>query len=657
MEQSRNIYLDNQIEPIEDLQNKIALWLEASHYYYNTDETLMSDEEFDSLTEYLVQHGVNLDEIGAPTTASVKVKHRLPMRSLGKVKVKKTIDGEEFTESIKSKIAEKLKRYGDISSDTKLLGSWKYDGCAVDIEYKNGFAIDAITRGNGSEGESIYQKIKHIIPMKLYCEGVAFTGSIRGEVLMKKSIFAEKYAEKYANPRNLVSGILGDENLDDERKFDLSLKLYSVNGLRSTKSLGSIETDKIECFTSFDTLYFDELKNYYYTKQENRSLQEFPTDGIVIQFADENVSDEFKGNSHEPYHMIAIKFPPKRAKTKIISVELNLRKSGEFIPNLRLEPTFIDGSTVRACNGYNWGYLIAHGLFPGAEIEIGKNGDIIPYVQSVINPVDAKFQIEEYSSGNMELFVGDSDKLPDNAFVEGVHLYSRNADSPKIRKERFISQCYALEFKGFGWSTFNSLYDLVDGDFVELFNPLNLVNEMLAPYISGEKTRRKWISCMNNFKENATLYWFIGALRVPGCSWAHAKQFARKASGLEYSFSGLNRSVIEYCLNGPGYKEIGMAIMKFKEYGGKLAPERDENRVAEATYEMTGNPNVPGYKTKADIVKQLNKWDHTSLKKGTTYLITDSKSSSTNKMSKARSLGITILTYEEALILHKTGKL
>ena len=100
-----------------------------------------------------------------------------------------------------------------------------------------------------------------------------------------------------------------------------------------------------------------------------------------------------------------------------------------------------------------------------------------------------------------------------------------------------------------------------------------------------------------------------------------------------------------------------MAIMKFKEYGGKLAPERDENRVAEATYEMTGNPNVPGYKTKADIVKQLNKWDHTSLKKGTTYLITDSKSSSTNKMSKARSLGITILTYEEALILHKTGKL
>lgn len=644
----------------ENLEQLISKWNQASWYYYNTDTTMMSDEEFDNLTQYLIENGIDLSQVGAPISSSNDKKiHRLRMRSLGKVKVSQAPENEkEFSDYYKEAVVNKLKRYNvDINSDTDILVSWKYDGCAIDIEYVNGYPVDAITRGNGTEGESVYDKIKHLIPMHLANGDEAFSGSIRGEVLMRKQVFMEKYAEKYANPRNLVSGILGDDDINDPRKMDIELQLYSVNGIYAINQIfKNLKSDKPETFVKAVQLKIKDLPIIYSTYKEIRPDFEYPTDGIVIQLA--AVTDKFIGNDHEPYHMIAIKFPPKRAITTVKYVEFNLRKSGEFIPKLILEPVEVDGSTVSQCAAYNYGYVVEHKLYPGAKIEIGKSGDIIPYVQSVIEYGNEDFHFEDYPSGNSEMVTGKGKNLPLNSYVDGIHLYSSNfEESIKIKRERFISQCYSLEIKGFGWATFNNLFDMVEGKFIELFNPINLTSQMLEGYISGDKSKLKWIKAIENVKQNMTLYWLIGMQHIPGCSWSHAKQLARKSSGLSYDFSGLTKTVIESCSpGGENHKKIGEFITLFKQYGGKIAPEYPENQEYEATYEMTGEPNVSGYKTKADIVKRLNRWEHTSLKKGTTYLITDSKTSTTNKMSKAYKLGITILTYTEAIEMHNKNK-
>lgn len=644
--------------PTTDLENKINLWREASYAYYNSGETIMSDENFDSLSDYLKRQGVDLFEVGAPIVPGQERNHTFPMLSLGKVKC----FGESISTTNLSDIINNLKRYTDnIVARTKILVTYKLDGCGIDLIYENGLLVDAITRGNGTTGKSVFKKMFRRLPVKLHS---SFTGSLRGEFVMKKKVFVEKYAEEYANPRNLISGILSDQNLNDTRVDNVDLKLYSINGIWHINEKFGWECENDGTFNGIPdanihiAMQYEiaDLPSIYLEMRENRPSYEYPTDGFVIQLVDP--SDEFKGDSHEPYHMIAVKFPPVKAITRVKYVELNLRKSGEYIPKLILDPVECDGSTVSRCAAYNWGYITEFGLFPGAKIEIGKNGDIIPYVQNVLEcgSID-DCHIVTHVSENAEILPGSNgDKLPTGAYLIGVHLYKDSANSDKIKRERFIQQCYRMELKGFGWSAFNSLYDYVNGDFIELFNPINLQETMLMEVFPGTATRKKWINRINTLKDRMTLYWFIGMMSFPRCGWAMAKQVARKASHLDYDFSGLEKSVIENLFTGDYSKELGSAINRFRSYGGHIEPEKEEVTEYEATYEMTGVPNVGSFKTKEDVQKYLYKWQHTPLTKKTTYLITNDKNSKTNKMKKAEANGTVVITYAEAIELHRQKK-
>lgn len=642
--------------PATDLENKINLWREASYAYYNSGETIMSDENFDSLSDYLKRQGVDLSEVGAPITPGQERNHTFPMLSLGKVKV----FTDELGDEKKASIINNLNRYAQVFDHTKILVTYKLDGCGIDLIYENGLLVDAITRGNGTTGKSVFKKMFRRLPTKLEN---SFTGSLRGEFVMKKQTFVDKYSEDYANPRNLIAGILGDQNLNDSRIDDVDLKLYSINGIWhiSEKFNASKDRDGLNgipfdmCHESFE-FYVQDLPAIYEFMKDNRSRFEYPTDGFVVQI--KGPTEEFKGDSHEPYHMIAVKFPPVKAITRVKYIELNLRKSGEYIPKLILDPVECDGSTVSRCAAYNWGYITEFGLFPGAKIEIGKNGDIIPYVQNVLerSSID-DCHVVTHVSENAEILPGSNgDKLPTGAYLIGVHLYKDSANSDKIKRERFIQQCYRMELKGFGWSAFNSLYDYVNGDFIELFNPINLQETMLMEVFPGTATRKKWINCINTLKDRMTLYWFIGMMSFPRCGWAMAKQVARKASHLDYDFSGLEKSVIENLFTGEYSKELNSAINRFRSYGGHIEPEKEEVTEYEATYEMTGVPNAGTFKTKEDVQKYLYKWQHTPLTKKTTYLITNDKNSKTNKMKKAEANGTVIITYAEAIELHRQKK-
>lgn len=639
--------------PATDLENKINLWREASYAYYNSGETIMSDENFDSLSSYLQSQGVDLSEVGAPITPGQERNHTFPMLSLGKVKV----FTDELGDEKKASIISNLNRYAQVLDHTKILVTYKLDGCGIDLIYENGLLVDAITRGNGTTGKSVFKKMFRRLPTKLEN---SFTGSLRGEFVMKKQTFVDKYSEDYANPRNLIAGILGDQNLNDSRIDDVDLKLYSINGIwhisekfnasKDGNGLNGIPFDMCHESSEF---YVQDLPAIYEFMKDNRSRFEYPTDGFVVQI--KGPSEEFRGDSHEPYHMIAVKFPPVKAITTIKSIELNLRKSGEYIPKLILEPVECDGSVVSRCAAYNWGYITEFGLMPGAKIEIGKNGDIIPYVQSILEPKSLnECHIETYKSENAEILPGKGDtSLPADSYISGVHLYKNGASSEKIKRERFIQQCYRMELKGFGWSAFNQLYDYVSGDFIELFNPINLQETMLMEVFPGTKTRKNWISAINILKDRMTLYWFIGMMSFPRCGWAMAKQIARKASHLSYDFSGLEKSVIDNIFNGEFGKELTNAMNRFRQYGGHIEGEREEVTEYEATYEMTGVPNAGTFKTKEDVQKYLYKWQHTPLTKKTTYLITNDKNSKTNKMKKAEANGTIIITYAEAIELHR----
>ncbi|MEE3296447.1 MAG: hypothetical protein VX250_03550, partial [Planctomycetota bacterium] len=183
--------------------------------YYN-EQPEISDAEFDELvdelerlapdSEVLAEVGapVDLDQAGLPTK-----EHRIPMGSLDKV-----------TE-------DKLELWVEKAGPLFLIQE-KYDGISLELEYRDGRLVDAITRGDGFTGEVVTHNAAHFANISSELP-VAFTGSVRGEVILRLSAFEEHFRQKdFANPRNTVSGTVRKKHGDRSLNRHFELFFYDV---------------------------------------------------------------------------------------------------------------------------------------------------------------------------------------------------------------------------------------------------------------------------------------------------------------------------------------------------------------------------------------------------------------------------------------------
>jgi DNA ligase (NAD+) len=254
-----------------------------------------------------------------------------------------------------------------------------------------------VTRGDGKVGEDISPNIPFMtsIPNKIPDLGHVF---IRGEAIVNWNNFKEHLANEFENPRNSASGLIRSKSKVELLKY-LSFVAYDYYGPERIKRI-SKETEILAYLSQ--QLKFEIPKICrtadtpgeavaIYEQYDKQWRDELPwmTDGLVMKVNDLNLQNKLGDRGGRPEHSIALKPTPKACVTKVIGLTWEQGLSGRYTPVAQVEPTPLDGVTLRNVNMHNLDFLglwVKKGFGIGATITVLRSGDVIPYPQSVIIP-------------------------------------------------------------------------------------------------------------------------------------------------------------------------------------------------------------------------------------------------------------------------------
>lgn len=348
---------------IEELKAKIE---EASKAYGEANP-IMSDKEFDQLVNELKTLDptyVDTVTYDDHTEGFAKAKHDLITGTLAKCK-----NEEEF--------ADWFRKHPGV----KVMES-KCDGAGVELKYVNGKLVQAVTRGTGFEGDDITSNAKLI---KNVVSSIApdFTGSIRGEILMFRSTFNNKYKDKMKNCRNAAAGIM--KHLDGSELENLNFVAYDVQetGYKTItgeeqKMLWLIHQGfEVPAWRKISTL--EEALAFRTEQYEGRDSLEYDIDGVVVK---PEVIDYEDLKNRTPKNSCAIKFELDVAVTTIIGFDWS--QSGKyFSPVAILEPVELCGVTVKRASCSNAKWLAERGIEIGSKVKVVRRGEIIPHIEGL----------------------------------------------------------------------------------------------------------------------------------------------------------------------------------------------------------------------------------------------------------------------------------
>lgn len=485
----------------------------AKEAYYNTGKEIMTDMEYDRLEEEVGLENKNY--IGSRHNEQYTVKHPMVMGSLSKVQIKKDNNEEINWTDYANEINSYLNYYNKDNENNYNFGviiTPKYDGCSFEIHMKTYRCQHTFsTRGDGEYGKDI----KHIflnndinyLLSDLQTETLnairqydGIKGQItdivfRGEVLIDKNLFEEKYKDYFANPRAFVAGTINAKFDDEqfallEQIHDLSFVIYDVryrnkvnnkltnykefdwqyvwakfNELKSIKNnitfnintCGSI-TDRyngiLNLFPDLNSrevcvasmIYIkNNLEQIYNNFEIVRKRSNYALDGFVIKPV-----QQYRHNNNteaRPKDCVAVKFLPIVTKTKVIDIEWSTGKTNELVPTVIVEPIELDGKTINRVSGHNFGYIYNNGITEGSELEISLAGDIIPFIYKVDNNNNNIYKVL-YENNQLDLMFARMSVRNINASVSSdmIHLYKVETET-ETKERNFIQRTVALGIK------------------------------------------------------------------------------------------------------------------------------------------------------------------------------------------------------------------
>jgi len=356
----------------EELSNIILV---ASNNYYNEKGDLMTDNEYDIVKEYMEKKypkNAVIQQIGAPINEKAKNKVELPYEMWSMDKIKPDSNA----------LPGWMKKYGG-----PYVLSCKLDGVSG-LYSTEGDVPKLYTRGDGKVGQDVSFLLAALkLPLE---KGIV----VRGEFIIPKKVFAEKYAKQFANPRNLVSGIVNSKKAD-EKTADLHFVTYEVimPQLKPSEQLAKLKASG-----------FEVVQNETRTTLSNESLSEvlvdwrtnyeYEIDGVIV--TDDAIHKRISGN---PDHAFAFKMvlSDQKAEVKVVDVLWSPSKDGFLKPRIRIEPVRLGGVTIEYATGYNAKFIEDNKIGIGAIVEIIRSGDVIPKILKVIVQAEkAKMPAESY---------------------------------------------------------------------------------------------------------------------------------------------------------------------------------------------------------------------------------------------------------------------
>ena len=347
------------IKVLEELtERQLEQMIEKANASYYNEQPLLTDNEYDIVKEFLEKkfpQNKVLKEIGAPIT---KNKVRLPYEMASMDKIKPDTDA----------LHNWTKRFPG-----PYVVSCKVDGVSALYTTEKGSA-KLYTRGNGTVG----QDISYLIPYLQLPTNKNIT--IRGELLISKSDFEKYLKSSFANPRNMVSGIVNQKKIDENIKY-LHFVAYEVIHPEMIPSeqmnfLTSISVESI-LYTIVPHLSNELLSNILL---EWRKEYIYEIDGIIV--TDDRIYPRKSGN---PEHAFAFKMvlSDQMAEAKVVDVIWTASKDGYLKPRVRIEPIHLGGVVIEYATGFNAAFIENNKIGVGALIEIIRSGDVIPHIKNV----------------------------------------------------------------------------------------------------------------------------------------------------------------------------------------------------------------------------------------------------------------------------------
>ena len=627
-------------------KEKLELYYRAKEAYYNGQE-IMTDFEFDALEKELGLE--NKAQVGARHNPSYTIVHPFIMGSLSKVQIHKDKEGNIDWKKYFTEAAKYFGRHEVIITP-------KFDGCSFECECKDGKLLQISSRGDGETGKDLTLPLVRFIPDSL----IKLSGHnvFRGEVLVSKKIYEEKYAEQFTNPRSFVSGVLNRDYSEDPEylamRNDLSIVIYDWRQI-SGGIVKDREWTKLNVLMSeadyhlgvtpqfFKTRYIlneNDFADVYAEFAEYRHNCPFALDGIVIK-----PTEDFRINNtteHRPSDCVAIKFIPMLEETEVVNITWNLGKTGEYTPIIWVNPVNMDGRDVQKCSGHNYGYLKSKGVTIGSKVIMSLAGDIIPFLYKVTQTNDGEIPMPEGET-----------------LIDDIHLMAvlNEKDHAKLK---FIYSANSLNIPNIGGETAKKIFDYISSvdpttaDFFDEAEPTfkyNILECTPEEIYFGAGAGKNGSNAKKAFEEvlkQLTLTDIIKSCSFKLCGSKVAEQCASYILTGDADFEHLATEGYQWVKNENSNErkeineilnKIGMTVDDFKVVHEAIK-KTTSNQIPVI---LTGEPN--DYKSKGEFLACHPEYRQTGSWKEVQIVFTNSLESNTGKMKKAREKGIELRLY------------
>jgi DNA ligase (NAD+) len=460
--------MENVIQHIEQLRKELE---HHNYLYYVLSQPAIGDYDYDMKLKELERLEKEYPEYADPNSPTqrvgsdinvefMQVKHQYPMLSLDNTYSEDEL--EEFDARVKK----------DLAGSYQYTCELKYDGASVSIIYRNGRLHQAVTRGDGVQGDDVTANVRTVrsIPLKLHGDDWPEEFEIRGEIMMTHQVFSKLNDERieigdvpFANPRNAASGTLKMQNSAQVAKRSLDCFLYYLLGenLPAQSHFQNLQKAREWGFKAPACIALcnnmQEVHQFIKKWSIEKDSLPFDIDGIVIKIDSLVQQRQLGFRAKSPRWAVAYKFPAEQAETRLNSISYQVGRTGAITPVANLEPVKLAGTTVKRASLYNADQIQLLDIRVGDFVYVEKGGEIIPKVVGVnmskrLDDSRPTHFVSRCPECNAELFRKEGEAI--------WYCSNENGCPPQIkgRIEHFISR-KAMNIDSLGEGKVEMLYD------------------------------------------------------------------------------------------------------------------------------------------------------------------------------------------------------
>ena len=655
----------------EEAEKRIKYLRERIEYnsklYYEKDAPVISDYEYDAMFRELCDLEAEFPELDSPTSPT----KRVGGRALDKF--------EKFTHTVRMGSLTDVFSYDELSDfidktnailgeDTEYSVEPKIDGLSVSLIYRDGVFVKGATRGDGEVGEDVTENLRTVrsIPLKL-SEPIPYL-NVRGEVYMPRRVFAEINAAReeegkplMANPRNAAAGSL--RQLDPKIAAARRLEIFVFN-----LQEGSLYLDGRECTRHSETL--DRLSELGFTVLSDRvcavgydAVAEhvrylgdarpelaYDMDGAVIKVNDLSARIRVGEGTSTPKWAVAYKYPPEEKETKLLSIDIQVGRTGVLTPTANLAPVRLAGTTVSRATLHNLNFIKERDIRIGDTVIVRKAGEIIPEILESVKSKRDGGEVE-FAMPTVCPSCGHPVVRDDSGDGAAIRCIFAGCPAQNARGIVHFASKGAMNIDGLGPQVVELL--LENGKIKDIVDLYTLkVEDIEGLERMGKKSAENLVRAIEDSKSRG-LERLLFALGIRQVGEVAAEEIAGKMRTIDAIF---NASFEDFAqINDIGDITATALVEFFADEGNRATCERlrelgvlcesvaepKKDTLAGLTFVLTGTLPTMTRDEASELIKKNGGKVSSSVSKKTSFVVAGEEAGS--KLTKAQALGVNII--------------